>query len=64
MNDNAFVESFFQTLKTESYKGLDFSSEHELRATLDCYLDDYYNRVRLHGSLGYKSPCDYEKKAA
>ena len=64
MNDNVFVETFFQTFKTESFKGLDFRSVHELREALSWYLDDYYNRKRLHGSLGYKSPNDYEKMAA
>lgn len=61
MNDNVFVESFFQTLKTESFTGIDFSSVHELRMTLSWYLEDYYNIIRLHGSLGFKSPDVYEK---
>jgi transposase InsO family protein len=64
MNDNVFVESFFQSLKTESFTGIEFDSVHELRTTLTWYLEDYYNRIRIHGSLGFKSPCEYEKMAA
>lgn len=64
MNDNAFMESFFQTFKTESFKGIEFSSAHELKMALSWYMDDYYNATRLHGSLGYKTPDDYEKMAA
>lgn len=63
MNDNVFVESFFQTLKTESFTGIEFSSVSELRMTLTWYLEDYYNSIRLHGSLGFKSPEEYEKMA-
>ena len=64
MNDNVFVETFFQTFKTESFKGIGFESVEELKTTLSWYLDEYYNSARLHGSLGYKSPCEYEKIAA
>jgi transposase InsO family protein len=64
MNDNVFVESFFQSLKTESFTGIEFDTDHELRTTLTWYLEDYYNRIRIHGSLGFKSPCEYEKMAA
>ncbi len=61
MTDNIYVESFFQTLKTESFKGIAFTSALELRSALSWYLEDYYNRIRLHGSLGFKSPSEYEK---
>lgn len=61
MNDNVFIETFFQTLKTESYTGLEFESVKALRKTLSWYLDEYYNLKRRHSSLGYKSPCEYEK---
>lgn len=64
MNDNVFVESFFQTLKTESFKGMEFDSVYELRMTLSWYLEDYYNLKRRHSSLGFKSPCEYEKMVA
>ncbi|WP_143732419.1 IS3 family transposase [Microbulbifer sp. GL-2] len=64
MNDNVYVESFFQTLKTESFKGFNFESVEELRANLAWYLDRYYNFKRRHGSLGFKSPDEYERMAA
>ncbi|WP_444886455.1 IS3 family transposase [Microbulbifer sp. JMSA008] len=64
MNDNVYVESFFQTLKTESFKGFNFESVEELRTNLSWYLDRYYNFKRRHGSLGFKSPDEYERMAA
>lgn len=64
MNDNVYVESFFQTLKTETFKGIEFKSVSELRMTLCWYMNDYYNTIRRHGSLGYISPNDYERMAA
>ncbi|WP_444912773.1 IS3 family transposase [Microbulbifer sp. PAAF003] len=64
MNDNVYVESFFQTLKTESFKGFNFESVEELRTNLAWYLDGYYNFKRRHGSLGFKSPDEYERMAA
>lgn len=64
MTDNAHVESFFRTIKTESFHGLSFRSVFELRMTLACYIDDYYNTKRLHSSLGYSIPNDYERIAA
>ncbi|WP_444939565.1 transposase [Microbulbifer sp. JMSA002] len=63
MNDNVYVESFFQTLKTESFKGFNFESVEELRTNLAWYLDSYYNFKRRHGSLGFKSPDEYERMA-
>jgi transposase InsO family protein len=64
MNDNIYVETFFQTLKTESSKGLEFESVHELRMTLAWYMESYYNKQRLHGSLGFCNPNEYERMAA
>jgi len=60
MNDNVYVESFFQSLKTECYKGIRFKSDSELMRTMSWYLDDYYNKVRRHGALGFKAPDIYE----
>lgn len=64
MTDNAHVESFFKTLKTESFHGISFSSVHELRMTLSWYMEVYYNTRRLHTSLGFNVPDDYERMAA
>lgn len=64
MTDNAHVESFFKTMKTESFKGLSFESITQLRMTLSWYIDDYYNTKRHHSSLGYTNPREFEQMAA
>ena len=64
VTDNAHMESFFQTMKTECIREVHFKTEHELRMTLSWYLNDYYNKRRLHSSIDYTSPVDYEKMAA
>lgn len=64
MTDNAHVESFFRPIKTESFHGLVFESISQLRMTLACYIDDYYNTKRLHSSLGFTIPNVYENMAA
>jgi transposase InsO family protein len=64
MNDNVYVETFFQTLKTESFKGIEFKSVQELRTTLAWYMENYYNEYRKHSSLGFQSPNQYERMVA
>lgn len=64
MTDNAHVESFFKTMKTESFRGLIFRSVTQLRMTLAWYIDSYYNTKRLHSSLGFNAPNEYESLAA
>jgi transposase InsO family protein len=58
--DNAPMESFFQTLKTECLYKHSFISLEQLEQTLKRWIDVYYNRYRLHSALGYKSPLSYE----
>jgi len=58
--DNAPMESFFQTLKTECLYKHTMSSIEQLNQILRYWIDDYYNRRRLHSALGYKSPLSYE----
>jgi transposase InsO family protein len=58
--DNAPMESFFQTLKTECLYKHTFGSIEQLERILRSWIDDYYNRRRLHSALGYKSPLSYE----
>ena len=60
--DNAVVESFFSTLKTEL--GRRFPTRDEARFALFEYIDVFYNRRRLHSTLGYVSPVKYEENAA
>lgn len=58
--DNAFVESFFHSLKNELEK-TKFNDLDEARRMIFEYIN-WYNRERLHSSLGYLSPMDYAKE--
>ena len=57
--DNAVIESFFGTLKTECVTG-PFTTCAQARTTIFEYLEVWYNRQRLHSTLGYHSPVDFE----
>jgi putative transposase len=61
--DNAHAESFFHTLKAELTRGVTFLTDRALRTALQRYLR-YYNAVRLHSSLHYRSPLAFERQAA
>jgi putative transposase len=58
--DNAVVESFFATLKTECADRR-FSSRVQARYVIFDYIESWYNRKRLHSSLGYLSPLRFEQ---
>ena len=58
--DNAPAESFFKTLKSELCGHRAFRSRRAARAAIFEYIEVFYNRVRLHSTLGYLSPCEYE----
>jgi transposase InsO family protein len=60
--DNAVVESFFKTVKSELLRLMRFNSREEARAKLFEYIEVFYNRTRMHSSLGYKSPVEFEKQ--
>jgi len=63
--DNAVVESFFATLKTELFsKGHPFSTRQEARTAIFEYVEGFYNRARRHSTLGYLSPVEFEQRAA
>jgi putative transposase len=61
--DNAHMESFFHSLKAELTHQRTFTSEAQLSATLSGYIDRFYNQKRIHSSLGYHSPVEYERLA-
>jgi putative transposase len=60
--DNAVVESFFSTLKQELVYRTTFPNHDAARAALMHYIEAFYNRRRLHSSLGYLSPVEYERR--
>jgi putative transposase len=57
--DNAVAESFFATLKLEAVQGKVYESHADARAALFDYIEVFYNRQRLHSSLGFLSPCRF-----
>ena len=61
--DNAPMESFFHTLKTESVHHRACATHDEARRDLFAYVEGFYNRKRLHSGLGYKTPNETEQKA-
>ncbi len=58
--DNAEVESFFHSLKADLIRGNRFETMSNLHSKLKGYLNYFYNRQRLHLSLGYKTPAEFE----
>jgi putative transposase len=58
--DNAPMESFFHTLKTELVMDCDYQTREQARSSLFEYMEVFYNRQRRHSSLGYASPLDFE----
>ena len=60
--DNAFIESFFHSMKSEIYHGLRFTDDIEIRTALKSYVP-FYNQDRLHSSLHYVSPATFERQA-
>jgi putative transposase len=63
MNDNAHMESFFHSMKTEELYGKTFNDEQQLRQTLSSYIA-FYNQQRLHSSLRYLPPAAFEVQQA
>jgi len=59
--DNACVESFFHTLKTEMIYHEDFKTREEAHRAIFEWVEAFYNRQRKHSTLGYKSPVDFER---
>ena len=59
--DNALSESFVATLKAELVSRAKFPSRETARVAIFEYLEAFYNRTRIHSSLGYRSPADFEE---
>jgi transposase InsO family protein len=60
--DNAFIESFFSTLKYELVYHHRFSNFAHARTAIFDYIETFYNRIRLHSSLAYQSPINFESQ--
>ena len=59
--DNAAMESFWSTLKTEWLHQKNFQTHQEARSAIFDYIETFYNPKRLHSALGYHSPVDFER---
>ena len=62
--DNAVAESFFHTLKTELVYQQPYRTREEARLAIFEYVETFYNRTRLHSTLDYRSPEEYERTVA
>lgn len=60
--DNAHIESFWSSLKYEVVYHRRFATRAEARSAIFDYIEAFYNRTRLHSSLGYTSPVTFESK--
>jgi putative transposase len=61
--DNAHVESFFHSLKTELVYRSKFRTREEAKRAIFEWIETWYNRLRRHSALGYMTPAEYEKLA-
>jgi transposase InsO family protein len=61
--DNAHVESFFHTLKTELVYRKSFKTREEAKQAIFEWIEVWYNRQRRHSAIGYLAPVEFEKKA-
>ncbi len=60
--DNAMCESFFSTLECELLARRRFASQAEAKTACFSYIEGFYNPVRLHSAIGYRSPINYEQE--
>jgi len=60
--DNAFAESFIKTLKYEEVYLKEYGSFDDAYANIEKFIEDVYNEKRLHSSIGYLPPNEFEKE--
>jgi putative transposase len=58
--DNASCESFIKTLKREEIYANRYEDLGHMRVNIEEFIEQYYNRLRLHSALGYRSPEEFE----
>lgn len=61
--DNAMAESFMKTLKTEEVDGRQYTTIDDARMRIDHFIEQVYNRQRLHSALAYKPPAEFEENS-
>lgn len=61
--DNAMVETFFKTLKSELVWRTSFQTRQDAEQAIAHYIDGFYNPVRRHSALDYQSPVQFENRA-
>lgn len=59
--DNAIAESFFHTLKVELVNSAQFATREEAKLSIFEYIENYYNRKRMHSSINYNAPYEFER---
>jgi len=62
--DNAPMESYWHSLKVEETHGQDFATRAEAKNSVFGYIEGWYNTTRMHSSLDYKSPAQFERECA
>lgn len=62
--DNAKAESFMKTLKAEEVNGRNYRDFKQVKESIGDFLENVYNRFRLHSALGYMSPVEFEEELA
>lgn len=62
--DNATAESFFGTLKKDLIRGKKFDTRETAKSAMFEYVEAFYNQRRLHSSLNYQSPDEFEGNVA
>ena len=60
--DNASCESFMKTLKQEEIYANTYVDLEHLRSHIEAFIEQYYNRCRLHSALGYQAPEEFERQ--